>query len=251
MIYNKLLETAVPLMKGLTLKDVRVGIGYTVVENSAGGLGLAYTLRENLGCGCSQFSGAGTLIGRELSEVAALFGNRDNVLKSGIGLAAINSVSPGGNGSTAEGDVTKVMDIRPGEWVGMIGHFAPLEREIRKITPHLFIIDNGKGYLHNTEFRVIQEILAGCKVVIISATTLINKSLEDVLDACENARTRILLGPSTPLYPEVFKGKVQVLAGMIPKNRTQVMEIVSQGGGTLHFKKHSRKVNIVLNGNGK
>ncbi len=249
MIYQKLMESASSLMNGLKVEDVRVGIGYTAVKNSAGGLGLAYTLREDLECGCSHIPDAGSLGGRDLAEVASYFSCRNNVIKTAIGLAAINSVAPGGNGSGLSGDVLKVLDIRPDEWVGMIGHFAPIEKKIRQVTPHLFVIDRGKGYLRGNEFRVIQEILSSCKVLIITATALLNRTLEDILQAGSRARTRVLLGPSTPLYPDVFSGHVEVLSGMVPGDKDHILQIVGQGGGTLHFGRHSHKVNILLKGN--
>ena len=69
-----------------------------------------------------------------------------------------------------------------------------------------------------------------------------------VLEKSGKARKRILLGPSTPLYGDVFAGSVDMLSGMVPEDKEGVIEIVGQGGGTLHFKKHSRKVNVILNG---
>lgn len=43
------------------------------------------------------------------------------------------------------------------------------------------------------------EMLPQCQVVILSATTLLNRTVDDLLDLCRNARELAILGPSTPL----------------------------------------------------
>lgn len=249
MICNKLLNLALPRMEDLKVEDLRVGLGYIAVKNSAGGVGLAYVLRERIANGCSHLGNAGEFIGMNLSDTAKMFMDHHNVLKAAIGLASINSVAPVEEEDLKTGDILEQLEIKKGDWVGMVGHFAPLVSQIKKITPHLFIIEDKMEYRKNGTYQIFNEILNQCQVIIITATSLINKTFEDILNNTPNARKRAILGPSAPLYREFFQDLgIQVVSGMVVRDKDKVIDIVSQGGGTYSFKKHSEKVNIVFNG---
>jgi uncharacterized protein (DUF4213/DUF364 family) len=44
MICKRILDHSFRFMENLVVTDVRMGLGYIAVENSGGGLGLAYTI---------------------------------------------------------------------------------------------------------------------------------------------------------------------------------------------------------------
>lgn len=251
MIEDKLLEVAIPRMKNLKVDDVRIGLGYTAVLNSAGGLGLAYTLRERVPLGhCTSVKMAGQLVGIDLEQAALMFTDSRNVLNAAIGLAAINSVADTDNPGFIKGDLMDILDIQKGEWVGMVGYFAPLVKKIKKKTRHLFIIEDKVEYRRKGTYKIFDEIMSNCQVMIITATTLINKTLNEILENTANARIRALLGPSTPLYQAPFRGNgIDFISGMVVNKPQQVLEIVSQGGGTGVFKKYCAKVNLKIEEN--
>ena len=250
MICRKLLDISLQQMEGLKIEDLRIGLGYTAVKNSAGGVGLAYVLRDRLVGGCSQLENAGDYIGKDLSGIAQMFMDHNNTLKASMGLAAINSVSPREDNSFSSGDIMDVLEIKKGDWVGMIGHFAPLVHAIHKKTPHLFVIEDKPEYRKNGQFRIFDEIMSNCDIMIITATTLINKTFEDIIIKTKKARRRALLGPSAPLFKDFYTDLgIDIVSGMIVEDTDKVINIVSQGGGTKFFKKYSRKVNMVMNGN--
>ncbi len=56
-------------------------------------------------------------------------------------------------------------------------------------------------------------LLPRCDLVLITGSTLINKTLPHILDLCENAYT-ILLGPSVPMCPALLDFGIDRLAGM-------------------------------------
>ncbi len=247
MVCQKLLKEALPRMDGLKIEDVRIGLGYTALKNSAGGVGLAYTLKSRLHPHCTTLEMAGELKGRDLKEIAYLFLDERNVLKTALGLAAINSVAETDSDSLLTGDTINHLDIQKEDWVGMIGHFAPLEKRIKKITPHLFIIEDKVEYRRNGMYKIFDEILNSCDVVIITATTLINKTFEDIIKKTPKARKRVLLGPSTPLYAKAFQDSgIDILSGMVVEDKDKVLDIVSQGGGTMIFKNYCKKVNLLV-----
>jgi uncharacterized protein len=245
MIYRKLLKKSVELMDDIIVTDVRMGLGYTAVENSAGGLGLAYTFRDRLPSTCSIFRDAGNLIGKKLRETAELFLD-NNLLDSSVGLASINSVTSVSGSEILSGDVLEALEIEKNEAALMIGHFAPVEKQLRSITSNLFVHDD-KFDSDNESTDLFVHHAKDSRVVLITSTTLINKTLDDIITKTPNARMRVLLGPSTPMFPGIFMGEgIALLSGMLFKDRKMVKEIVSQGGGTMHFKNYSQKVNLVV-----
>lgn len=57
-------------------------------------------------------------------------------------------------------------------------------------------------------------LLPQCDVVIMTASTLVNKTLPHLLDLCRNAYT-ILAGPSCPMCPELLTLGIDRIAGLV------------------------------------
>ena len=57
-------------------------------------------------------------------------------------------------------------------------------------------------------------ILPQCDVVIMTASTLVNKTLPHLLDLCQNAYT-ILAGPSCPMCPQLLDLDIDRIAGLV------------------------------------
>jgi uncharacterized protein len=247
MICKRIIDHSFRFMENLVVTDVRMGLGYTAVENSAGGLGLAYTFRNHLPSSCCVFKDAGSLIGKSLKDIAELFFDHHNLLNATLGLAAINSAVSVDNLDNISGDVLEHLDITRDEPVLMIGHFAPVEMQLKNITANLSVYDD-KYNPDKKDSDAFLQHADKCRVVLITSTTLINKTFENIISKTPNARMRVLLGPSTPLFPDIFKNEgVHMLSGMTFKDNNKVKEIVSQGGGTMHFKKYAQKINLLVN----
>lgn len=247
MICKKLINLATSRMQDMKVKDMRVGLGYVAVMNSAGKVGLAYVLRDRLPHGCSLLENAGNFVGMDLAYIAHMFLDHHNPLKAALGLAAINSVSPMEQNGYIEGEILDLLEIKQQDRVGMIGKFAPVLKKIKEITPNVFVIEENPEYRQNGTNMVFDEIIANCDVMIITATTLINKTFEEIIEKTRNARKKVILGPSTPLFPEFYEGLgIDFASGVIVKDGDRTLQIVGQGGGTRNFKDYVKKVNIKI-----
>ena len=60
-------------------------------------------------------------------------------------------------------------------------------------------------------------LLPQCDVVIMTASTLVNKTLPHLLDLCKNSYT-ILAGPSCPMYPGLLELGIDRIAGLVIAN---------------------------------
>ena len=90
-------------------------------------------------------------------------------------------------------------------------------------------------------------LLPQCQIAIITSTTLINHSVDRLLEAAKGCREVVLLGASTPLVREAFLNTpVTYLSGVVVREPDEILRIVSEGGGMRRFKNRIRKVNLTL-----
>ncbi len=243
MLLDDVCDQLLPVASIRSVTDVRIGLGYTAVQLDNGRCGLAYTFRHATGGGCCAVKKAGTFCGQSAAELAQSAHSQD-VIVAALGLATLNALTPAGLPSA--GDILDLLAVNPTETVGMIGYFGPLAGPLKSQAKTLHIFekreDMGSGVLpEDAEERVLPE----CQVVIVSATTLINRTLDAILGYCQGAREVAILGPSTPLLPSVFASRgVTILSGMEVTDPGTALRIISQGGGTRQLLDATRKVSL-------
>jgi uncharacterized protein (DUF4213/DUF364 family) len=242
MLSDEICHEALSIAAENIAADVRIGLGYTAVALENGRCGLAYTLHEKEYESCTIIAEAGTLAGRKASDLIAWMKQPDETACA-VGLATANaliSVPP----SSAESDIMDLLRFESDDTVGMIGYFGPLVSPIRKRARVLHIFERKPipdlGVLPNS---ACEELLPQCQIAIISATTLLNHTIDGLLSCCKTAREVVILGPSTPFIPQPFcKRGVTMLSGVQVINGPNALRVVSEAGGTRSFGKAIRKV---------
>ena len=82
-----------------------------------------------------------------------------------------------------------------------------------------------------------KEILPTCDIVVVSGTSVINRTVEDLLAMCPNAREFVLTGTSTPMFPAAYAGSgVTSLAGdhvEAGREGRDLFRTISLGGGIM------------------
>jgi uncharacterized protein len=224
--------------------DIRVGLGYTAVALEDGRCGLAFTLHEKEYESCTVIPDAGTLGGRKASELLSWMKTPDETACA-IGLATANALIGAPIGAV-EADILDMLSVEPKDAVGMIGYFGPLVDSIKKRARTLHIFERKPiPELEVLPDTAARELLPQCQVVVLSATTLLNHTLDALLDLCQGAREIALLGPTTPFLPRVFsRCGVTILSGIQVVDAPQVLRVVSEAGGTRSFGRAIRKVNL-------
>jgi len=227
------------------VSDVRIGLGYTAVKLMDNRLGVAYTFREEARGGCSVFHGLRPLSDRPASELLALLDSSD-LIEAGVGLACANALSNKPEEGLLDGDILDHLDLRLTDHVGMVGHFGPLVKTLKERARSLTVFERIKephGELRPAEEA--NEILPHCQVALISATSIINHTIDDILQLVRGCREVAVLGASTPMLPEVFSSaNVTLLSGVVVKEAMDVLRIVSEGGGMRQFSPYIRKVSL-------
>lgn len=242
MIVEDLLAELRPRCAGQTVMDVRIGLGYTAVRLDGGGCGLAYTFRDEAAPGCNVLREAGRLAGRPAMELAE-WCTRFNAIEAAVGVATLNAVVEAPE--CARVDVLEALRLTPEDVVGMVGFFGPLVDPLRKAAKELFIFERRSGGDGVLPDWAASQLLPRCGVVILSATSIINRTLDALLGYCRGAREVVLLGPSTPMLPGLFgQLGMNILSGVEVTDPGLLLRIVSEGGGTRRFQEAVDKVTI-------
>ena len=246
MIINKVIEVASTYLDDRTVKDLVIGLSLIGVELDNGQIGLAYMSRENLPPGCSVFHFAQEIIGKDAKEVAQLAINGTDDAQRGVGMAVLSAASQGQNLVDVENPSTSFgIEVLTTDTVAMIGHIAPIANMIREKVERLIIFDSGisqKGQVVKDVYDMKDqaELLPQCDLVFITGTSITNGTIDGLLEMCSNARDIVIVGASTPMFPEAFKDtNVTILAGSWWDNqwKKELFKTISLAGGIKHVRK--------------
>jgi uncharacterized protein (DUF4213/DUF364 family) len=249
-LIEKVFEAAKPFLENRMIKDAVVGLSLIAIQLDNGSVGLSYMLRDSLPAGCSIFDYAQDMIGKPAQEVAEWVVTGREEAQKGIGMAVITAASQGQNLIDLEDpELSFGISVLPTDTVGMIGYIPPIAKEFSKKAKNVIIFDKGlserggnKGQVYPTEDQ--PKLLPTCDVVILSGTTMINNSIDDLLLMCSNAREIVMVGSSTPMFPEAFRDtKVSVLAGSWwdGGHKEEIFKEISLACGITHLHKYMIK----------
>jgi len=248
-ISKRLKGLALTAAKSSCVIDIRVGHRYAAVRLDNGQVGLAFTFHEDSMGGCGALGDRSALLGRSAFDLLSLFDSTDKV-ESAVALATLNGFTNKTKAGLVEGDVLEHLRISPDDTIGMIGYFAPMVPVLQKRASSLKVFEQ----IERPEGDVLPESeaykqLPSCQVVLITSTSIVNHTIDGILDAAHLCREVVLLGASTPMLPEAFAGTpVTLLSGVVVTRPQEIMDIVGTGGGMRLFKNHIRKVNLRLKG---
>lgn len=80
-------------------------------------------------------------------------------------------------------------------------------------------------------------------IVVLTATTLINKTMPRLLTLSRGA-TIVVAGPTTPLHPLMFDFGIKILGGLVVEDEVSVWRTVTEGGQREIFSAGSRMVTV-------
>ncbi len=182
-LMQRLYDESLPLAAATTVTSLTVGLGYTAVATGDGGLGLSYTWvedkeRRSYGNGYRDVEGEGAvvLLERLLS---------DDPFQRSVGLATVNALHHHRSCGLADDSGSplslslQLADIGAGTHVSMVGYFPPLVRALPELGVELDVIDSSLGLGDPLEFR--RRLGSWTEVLIMTATTLLNESAEELL----------------------------------------------------------------------
>lgn len=223
----KLLEMLLDTLpkEPVPVRRVIVGVHWTLVSSKHSGLGSTL-----VGCGPhgeSQVRDVGFLHEKTAQELAQWVLS-DNLLEASIGMAALNSLIDVREDQIQTLNAAEVIAKESQDKnLVVIGHF-PFAARMKSIARNCWVIEKNP---FGDEFpeEAAQTIIPQSDVVAITGTTFINHTIEDLLALCRPEAKVMLLGPSTPLSPLLFRYGVDYLAGSIVVDEDAAINTIQQG----------------------
>jgi len=217
------------------VKDVRVGVSWTGVLGKYCGLAKTYGVPVAHG---NYTRDMGRLTEKTTLELAE-YTKSWNLIEASIGVAAINSmVEPKGDIGVNALDI--ILERGKDKKITMVGTF-PLIPEIRSVAKELWVLELDP-YQLNPNLGILTEtsaeyIIPESDIVVITGSTLINKSMERLLELSILGKAyTIILGPSTTMSEVLFDYGANMLAGVEVADPEATLKKISQSGGMINTK---------------
>lgn len=160
---------------------------------------------------------------RELAQAAKSW----NLREAGFGMAAVNAyyntperLEKLGAYEPFEKYCTDGLDLR-GRRIGVVGHLN-MPKSIYDEAAEVAILERDPRPGDYPD-SACDWLIPQCDVVIMTASTLVNKTLPHLLDLCKDAYT-ILAGPTCPMCPELLELGLDRIAGLVITDRTGMRE---------------------------
>ncbi len=239
----------------ITVERAVIGLFFTGVKLDTGVTGACATpLRSIPDAVCCPSSAMamplpGKLRGRLardlLRETAAPSG-----IRRAVGVAAMNALAdmcwerraPAGVVLRTGVDAYDAAEIQPGENVVVVGAFVPFLKSLKRAHQRFTVLEMDSATLKPDElpyFRPAEEagsVVPDADVVLITGTTLLNNTLENLLVLCRPEARVVLVGPTVGLVPDAFLRRgVDVLGGVRVTAPDAFLDVLTEGGSGYHF----------------
>ena len=211
------------------VRHVLAGAFWTavVLDTTPPRCGLASTLRSAMHDDHPSVREAGHLLeysGRELSELL----RSSSTLEASVGMAAYNALLEVDEAACCEVNAEEViLEHGAGRRVAIVGHF-PFTERVRQAAATCWVLEQ---HPHPGDLPAGQaaQVLSQADVVALTGTSLINHTFDDLVRMCRPGAYVLVLGPSTPLSPALFDGKVDAVSGTLVTDPERVLRSVAQG----------------------
>lgn len=230
-IHDSILEAA-SVNTDAKLIDLRVGHYWSVVQTTVGA-GMASTLRSETHLhGVVPIRDAGVLHTRRPIDLAADL-RSVSPPEASLGLAAANALLGPPDGAITEHNAEAILaDRGAGKRVAMVGHF-PFAERLAPACEELWVFERGDGKRDaDLGCEMMNELLPQAEVVAVTSTSIINRTLDGILELVRPDAFVLLLGPSTPLTSALFDHGIDLLCGTVITDPPSVICAVGQGAVT-------------------
>ena len=226
----------------VTIEVLNLGLGYTAVTTSDGGIGLSYTyFGDKKSCMVLNEH-----IDYEAKPASLLLEKikSDNSVERSMALALINALNYDAALTLPEDNDNNIMydkfKIGTDSKIAMVGFFGPLARNFKEKKVPLEILDESRGLGHKKDFY--HKLGNWAEVLLLTSTSILNQSTEEILENVSEKVKTVMLGPSTPMAGKAFEHlPVHMLAGTVPIDKEKTLKAVRHGMGTPVLHKFSRK----------
>ncbi|MGD8992395.1 MAG: DUF364 domain-containing protein [Desulfobacterales bacterium] len=224
-----------------------LGLGYTAVVTADGGIGMAYTYFEDKKS-CMALNEAIDFENRPGAMLLEKI-KSEHPLERSMALALVNSLNHKNALKLPEDKnnaiLFKEFGLEGDTNVAMVGYFGPLVKRLEGEKIRLEILDVSRGLGERKDFY--QKLASWADVLLLTSTSILNNTTEEILSHLHEKVKVALLGPSTPMVAEAFAHlPVHMLAGTVPLDKENIIKAVRHGMGTPVLHRFSRKSFLIV-----
>ena len=244
-----------PALDNITVERAVIGLFFTGVKLSNGLAGACATPIKTIpeAVCCPSLAMAmpfpGKLHGRPALDLAreAL---GENGIRRAIGIAAMNALAdtcwrhrPHPEAELCLGiDAFDATEIHQGDNVVVVGAFVPFLRELKRRHQPFLVLEQDPATLKADElpfFRPAEQagtVVPQADVLLITGTTLINDTLEELLGLAKPTARVTMVGPTVSLLPDAFLRRGADILGTVRITAPDAfLEMLAEGGSGYHF----------------
>jgi uncharacterized protein (DUF4213/DUF364 family) len=174
----------------------------------------------------------------------------DHGIRRAVGIAAMNALAdtcwrrrPHPETQLRLGiDAFDATEIGPGDKVVVVGAFVPFLRELKRRRQPFLVLEQDPATLKPEElpfFRPANEaptVVPDADVLLITGTTLINDTLEELLRLAKPTARVTMVGPTVSLLPDAFLRRGADILGTVRiAAPDEFLDILAEGGSGYHF----------------
>jgi len=158
------------------------------------------------------------------------------------GALYLEAVTPPPGARVVEGDAFDALAIAPGQRVVLVGAFAPYMRTLRRTGQPFQVLELDPATLKPEELPFYvhaeraPETVARADVLIATGTTLVNGSLDGLLQCLRPGAQAAIVGPTATLWPGPFARRgATVVGGTRVQEAGALLDLLAEGGSGYHF----------------
>jgi uncharacterized protein len=173
----------------------------------------------------------GDLIGRKASEIAQEYLASTDVLRIAVGMACLKCAVPLISKFTVSSAIDPFSEQTKTQPSCFIGHFhdaAAWRDEGRPVS--IVELAPRPGDIHWDDSHAV---LSQAKLVFMTGLTLVNGTFGEVIRRTPNATTRVIMGPTVPLTPSLFKLGLHRLGTSRIMDVEKTLRYFGMGGGSI------------------
>ena len=261
--YNLLISRYKSIIEKLTISDVRIGVYLTAVRLSDGSVGASATLAADQPF-CAKNNrdfGAFTPLKIRGQKVLDILENKkDSWVLLSLRMSVLNAISSkfissGKYKIVEDKDPIQFVDLTSRKTITVVGAFHSYIRKISETGNQLFVLEMNQEAMP-LEYRQFffpamefQTILPSSDIIIITGQTLVNRTIDDLLEVISPGTKVIVTGPSSGILPDIlFENKVSIIGAVRITKPDILFDIVSEGGTGYHLFEYCAQKICILKG---